>query len=159
MKQTIKILLTGLVLCLLSQGILLFIHLYLIGHLGEWTMPVVGKYIIIDWTKSDSNLIRWLPLIVGIVYIISGKRKIDEFVKRVLITLLSFIGFFLLGILFALIFWTSEGGGSPLLPEYVRYQPFKHYWTIFLATGIVLPLIPIFKDRNDELRDQDAIDQ
>jgi hypothetical protein len=159
MKQTLKILLIGLVLCILSEGILIFIHLYLIGHLGEWTYPVVNKYIIIEWTKSDSNLTRWLPLIVAIFYIISGKRKIEEFIKRVFLTLLSFIGFFVLGILFALIFWTSEGGGSPLLPEYIKYQPFAHYWTIFIAIGIILPIIPIFKNRKEDIGVDDTIDQ
>jgi hypothetical protein len=159
MNQNLKILLTGLSMCIATLAFIVFIQLYVFNHLGDWTMATVNKFLVFHWTTLDNNLIRWLPLIVGVAYVISGKKRIDRFIKRVLLTLLSVIIVLILGILIALITWTSDGADSPLLPRYIKYQPFENYWTVFIVIGILISTIPIFFNQKESYGDDDTIDE
>ena len=159
MNQSLKIVLAGLVMCIMTQGLMLFIDHYVLVHLGDWTMAMTNKFLVFDWTITDKNLIRWFPLIVGVACAIIGVRDLQIFIKRVFWTLLTVLGFILIAILIGLFTWTSNGGDSPLLPEYLKYQPFSNYWTVFIAVGILLPLIPLVKSRVDNVVNNEIIDK
>ncbi len=45
-----------------------------------------------------------------------------------------------LGLIIALLTWTNEGTENPLLPEYLKYQPFHYYWTVFIVLGLILSI-------------------
>ncbi len=152
MNQSLKIMLAGLLMCIVTHGLMLFINLYFLIHLGDWTMAISNKYLLIDWTVLDRNLVRWFPFFVGVMCAISRVKKIQILAKHVLWTLLSVIGFILLGIIIALLTWTSKGADSQLLPESLKHQPFANYWTVFIGIGILLGLMPIVLRRKDNIK-------
>lgn len=146
-------------MCLLTVGLMQFIGFYVLINLGDWTLAFANKYLILYWTGTDINLIRWFPLIVGIVCTIVGVNDLRVFIKRVFWTLLTVVAFLVLALFIAMLFWTSEGGPSPLLPEYIKYQPFANDWTVFIALGVLLPMIPLIRKRRDNVDNDELIDK
>ena len=110
--------------------------------MGDWTMKMFKKYLVFNLTSIDRLLISWLPLILAFAYSFAGIKKIQEFIKKVLWTITTVLVFFLAGIAVGLMTWTSDGGDSVLLPEYLKYQPIKYYWSFFIVLGIISPAIP-----------------
>ncbi|MFT6280946.1 MAG: phage shock protein PspC (stress-responsive transcriptional regulator) [Salibacteraceae bacterium] len=147
MNQSLKIILAGLVLCIMTQALMLFIDLYVLFHLGEWTMEIANKFLVFNWTITDKNLIRWFPLIVGVACALANVKDIQALIKRVFWTLLTVLGCLLLAYIVALFTWTNEQADSPLLPQYIKYQPFVNYWTLFITFGILIPIVPLFRSR------------
>lgn len=142
MNHKLKIVLTGLVLCLMTHTLRLFLDHYFLIHMGDWTMKIFKKYLVFNLTSIDRFLISWLPIILAIAYSFAGIKKIQVFIIKVMWSITSVIVFFLLGIIVGLMTWTSDGGDSVLLPDYLIYQPIKYYWSFFIVLGIVLPAIP-----------------
>lgn len=142
MNHSLKMILAGLVMCIMTQGIMLFIDHYVLIHLGDWTMAISDKFLVFKWTTIDKNLVRWFPLFVGIVCALTRVQKLEVLVKRVIWTLTSVIIALLTAVIIALFTWTKTGADSFLLPDYLKYQPFDHFWTVFILIGILLPLIP-----------------
>ena len=159
MNQRLKILLSGLVLCIMTQSLMLFIDQYVLVRLGDWTMTMDNKYLILNWTILDKNLVRWFPLIIGISCVIFSVKDVHILVKRVFWTLLSVLSFIVIAILIALFTWTNDTADSPLLPEYIKYQPFVNYWTVFISLGILLAIIPIAKSRKEQIRVEEIIEK
>lgn len=140
----------------MTQGLMLFINNFVLVVLGDWTMQIANKFLIINLTIIDENLIRWFPFIVGLTCALTNVKDLQVLVERVFWTLLTVIGFLLLAILVALFTWSSNGADSPLLPEYIKYQPFMNYWTVFIALGITLPMIQLIwkRKKNAEVNDE-----
>ena len=67
---------------------------------------------------------------------------IRKYFSDVDMSLTSVIIALLTAVIIALFTWTKTGADSFLLPDYLKYQPFDHYWTVFISIGILLPLIP-----------------
>ncbi|MFT6500962.1 MAG: phage shock protein PspC (stress-responsive transcriptional regulator) [Crocinitomicaceae bacterium] len=158
MNQGFKMILAGLVLCIMTQALMLFIDHYVLVHLGEWTMEIANKFLILNWTTVDKNLIRWFPLIVGLACALANVKDIQVLIKRVFWTLLTVLSCLLLAYIVALFTWTNEQADSPLLPQYIKYQPFVHYWTVFIAFGILVPMVPLFRDRRKRAGNNNIID-
>lgn len=146
-------------MCLLTVGLMWFIDLYVLWHLSDWTLALANKYLILNWTGTDRNLVRWFPLIVGIVCTMVGVTDLRIFIKRVFWTLLTVMAFLVLALFIALFFWTIEGGPSPLLPEYIKYQPFANYWTVFIVLGVLLPMFPLIRKRRDTAGNDELINK
>lgn len=142
MKHKLKIMLAGLVLSFITHALMLFLDHYFLIHMGDWTMKIFKKYLVFNLTLIDRLLISWLPLILAFAYSFIGIKKLQKFIRKVIWSILTVLVFFLIGILTGLMIWTSDGVDSVLLPEYLKYQPIKYYWTIFIALGIILPAIP-----------------
>lgn len=142
MNVRLKIILTGLVLSLMTHALMLFIDHYFLIHMGDWTMKIFKKYLVFNLSSLDRFLISWLPLILAFVYLILNIQELAVFIKKVIWSIITVLTFFLFGIVIGLWTWTSDGGDSILLPEYLKYQPIKFYWTIFISLGLVLPTIP-----------------
>ena len=122
-------------------------------------MAMSNKFLVFDWTIVDKNLIRWFPLLLGMVYTMIGVKNLELFIRRVFLTILTTLAMILIAVITGLYTWTSESGPSPLLPEYLKYQPFTFYWTVFILIGIIMPFFPMIKrwinyDRNNELIDR-----
>jgi len=105
-------------------------------------MKVFKKYLVLNLTSIDRFLISWIPLILAFAYSSFGIKSLQKFIRKTIWSILTVLIFFLFGILISFMTWSSDGGNSVFLPEYLKYQPIKYYWTIFVALGIVLPVIP-----------------
>jgi len=46
-----------------------------------------------------------------------------------------------LGLIIALLTWKHENIENPLLPDFLKDQPFDYYWTIFIITGLLISII------------------
>lgn len=104
-------------MCIITQGVMLFIDHYFLIHLGDWTMAMSNKFLVFDWTIVDKNLIRWFPLLLGMVYTMIGVKNLELFIRRVFLTILTTLAMILIAVIIGLYTWTSESGPSPLLPE------------------------------------------
>ena len=102
--------------------------------------------------------IRWFPLFVGVACALANVKDIQALIKRVFWTLLTVLGCLLLAYIVALFTWTNEQADSPLLPQDIKYQPFVHYWTLFIAFGILIPIVPLFRSRGKRGGNNNLID-
>lgn len=111
-------------------------------------MKFFGKFLIFELTSLDRNLVRWLPLLIGTVMLIKTPKDTRTIVKSILISLATVFFTIILGIIIAINTWTNEGTDSPLLPEYIRYQPFQYYWTTFILIGLIISTLFYIKKRS-----------
>ena len=79
---------------------------------------------------------------------LTEKRKLknlSEILKGNLIICLSCVLTFSIGLLF-LISKIGSLSENPLIPEYLRVEPFKQYSSFFIVLGLILPFLFIQKD-------------
>jgi len=103
--------------------------------LTEFIQNKTGYFFGVDINTLDYFLISLIPLIG---FIINSKRKIyglKETLKVDLNILLCCIGTFSIG-LCLLISKIGSPGENPLIPEYLRVEPFKEYSSFLIALGI-----------------------
>jgi len=149
MNQILKLILIAIGACIVSIGLMLFIDLIVLVYLGDWTMEMTDKFLVLNWTAIDRYIVRWFPILVVLGCILIRDYSIKRYFRKMIWTFLSLILSVFVAVIFALVFWTSEGGDSAFLPQNIRYQPFENYWTIFIVLGISLPLgISLLHNRN-----------
>ncbi|QOG04270.1 hypothetical protein [Flavobacterium sp. MDT1-60] len=127
----------------ISISFLLFIIFnFIIGPssvfgLAEFIQNKTGYFFGVGINTLDYFLISLIPFI-GLL--INSKRKIHswiEILKVYLTILLSCIGTFSVGLCF-LISKIGSASENPLIPQYLRVEPFKGYSSFLIALGIVL---------------------
>lgn len=113
--------------------------------LAEFIQNKIGYFFGVDINTFDYFLIASIP-IFGLL--LNSKRKendLAEILKDNLTILLSCFVTLSVG-LFILITKIGSPGENPLIPEYLRVEPFKEYSTFIIALGIVLPFLLIKKN-------------
>ena len=135
----------------ISISFILFIILnFIIGStsvfgLTEFIQNKTGYFFGVDINTLDYFLISLIPFI-GLLIISKRKRNsLTEILKVYLIILLSCIGTFSIG-LCLLISKIGSPGENPLIPEYLRVEPFKAYSSFFIALGIIATFLLVNDD-------------
>lgn len=103
-----------------------------------------GYFFGIDINTLDYFFISLIP-IFGLL--LNSKKKVNSFaeiLKDNLTILLCCLITFSIGILL-LITKIGSPSSNPLIPEYLRVEPFKIYSTFFIGIGIILPFLFIRK--------------
>lgn len=117
-----------------------FMYFHFFLNLGDFTLNLFSKYLGFTLTDIDHVIVWLFPMLL--IYPILKKHI--PFAKHIfLYTLISLISIFisiLFGVLIAVFTWPSEDA-SLYLPNYFLIQPFKHYWTVFIVIGVIIPLI------------------
>ncbi len=140
LNQTLKTLLIITGMCVLSLIAAYFVNL-IFNHLGDWTMSMNQIFLVHNLSIVDLNLIRWFPLLIALILNLTDTWNTKTYFKIVLWTLSYLLIFLSVGIAIALFTWTNTQNPSPLLPQYLSYQPFSFYWTVFITLGITLPIL------------------
>lgn len=112
--------------------------------LADFILNKTGYFFGIDINTLDYLLIALFP-VFGLL--LNSKRKgnsFKEIFKDYLIILLCCLITFSIG-LFILITKIGSPSANPLIPEYLRVEPFKIYSTFFIGIGIILPFFSIKK--------------
>ena len=123
--------------------------------LAEFIQNKTGYFFGVDTNTLDYFLISLIPFIGSLT---NYKRKIDSFteiLKIDLMILLSCIGTFSVG-LCLLISKIGSPGENPLLPEYLRLEPFKEYSSFLIVLGIILAFLLV---KNDVKETQNGIEE
>lgn len=134
----------------ISNSIVIFILLnFILGPtsvfgLAELIQNKTSYFFGVDINTSDYLLISLIP-ICGLMLMEKRKRKnLSEILKNNFIIFLSCILTFSIGLLI-LISKIGSPSENPLIPTYLRVEPFKAYSTFLIALGILLPLLVIKK--------------
>jgi len=108
--------------------------------LTEFIQNKTGYFFGLDINTSDYLLISSIP-ICGLLLTEKRKRKnLSEILKNNLIICLSCVLIFSIG-LFILISKIGSLIENPLIPEYIRVEPFKQYSSFFIFLGLILPFL------------------
>lgn len=130
----------------ISISVVLFILLnFILGPtsvfgLAEFIQNKTGYFFGIDINTSDYFLISSIP-ICGLM--LTGKRKrtyLSVILKDNLIICLSCVLTFSIGLII-LISKIGNPSENPLIPEYLRVEPFKQYSLFFIILGLILPFL------------------
>lgn len=116
--------------------------------LAEFIQCKTGYFFGVDINTLDYLLISLIP-IFGLS--ITFKRKVNnltETLKHNLLLLLSCIITFSIG-LCLLISKMGSPSENPLIPQYLRVEPFKGYSSLLIALGIILPFL-LVKNKAEE---------
>ena len=108
--------------------------------LAEFIQNRTGYFFGVDINTLDYFLISLIPIFGLIVNSKRKENKIIEIIKDNLIMLISCIVTFSIGLLI-LISKIGSPDTNPLIPEYLRVEPFKIYSTFFIGIGIILPIL------------------
>ena len=113
--------------------------------LAEFLQNKTGYFFGVDITTFDYLIISSIP-IHGVMLTKKRKNKnLSEILKVNLIICLSCVLTFSIGLII-LISKIGSSGENPLIPEYLRVEPFKQYSTFFIVLGIILPFSIIPKE-------------
>ena len=130
----------------ISIAVTLFIVLnYILGPtsvfgLAEFIQNKTGYFFGVDINTSDYLLVSSIP-ICGLILTKKKKRNnLFEILKHDLIICLSCILIFSIG-LFILTSKIGSPSENPLIPQYLRVEPFKQYSLFFITLGLVLPFL------------------
>lgn len=130
----------------ISISVFLFILLnFLLGPtsvfgLAGFLQNKTGYFFGVDINTFDYLLISSIP-ICGLMLTEKRKRKnLSEILKDNLIICLSCLLTFSIGLLI-LISRIGSPSQNPLIPEYLRVEPFKQYSLFFIFLGLILPFL------------------
>ena len=130
----------------ISISIVLFILLnFFVGPtsvfgLAGFIQNKTGYFFGVDINTFDYLLISSIP-ICGLVLTEKRKRKnLSEILKDNLIICLTCLLTFSIGLLI-LISRIGSPSQNPLIPEYLRVEPFKQYSLFFIFLGLILPFL------------------
>jgi len=130
----------------ISISVFLFILLnFVLGPtsvfgLAKFLQNKTGYFFGVDINSFDYLLISSIP-ICGLILTEKRKRKnLSEILKDNLIICLSCVLTFSIGLLI-LISRIGSPSQNPLIPEYLRVEPFKQYSLFFIFLGLILPFL------------------
>ncbi|TWH98755.1 hypothetical protein IQ05_03225 [Flavobacterium tiangeerense] len=130
----------------ISISIVLFILLnFFVGPtsvfgLAGFIQNKTGYFFGVDINTFDYLLISSIP-ICGLMLTEKRKRKnLSEILKDNLIICLTCLLTFSIGLLI-LISRIGSPSQNPLIPEYLRVEPFKQYSLFFIFLGLILPFL------------------
>lgn len=130
----------------ISISVVLFIFLnFILGPtsvfgLAQFMQNKTGYFFGVDINTLDYLFISSIP-ICGLMLSEKRKRKnLSEILKDNLIICLSCILTFSIG-LFILISKIGSLSENPLIPQYLRVEPFKQYSLFFIILGLTLPFL------------------
>ena len=130
----------------LSISFFLFILLnFILGPtsvfgLAKFLQNITGYFFGVDINTFDYLLISSIPL-CGLMLTEKRKRKnLSEILKDNLIICLSCVLTFSIGLLI-LISRIGSPSQNPLIPEYLRVEPFKQYSLFLIILGLILPFL------------------
>lgn len=104
-----------------------------------------GYFFGVDIGILDYFLISLIPIFGLVIYYKKKMNGFKEILKVNLIMLLSCVLTFSIGLLL-LISKLGSPGENPLIPKYLRVEPFQNYSTCLIAIGIILPFILLKKN-------------
>lgn len=108
--------------------------------LAEFLQNKTGYFFGVDINTFDYLLISSIP-ICGLMLTEKRKRKnLSDILKDNLIICLSCVLTFSIGLLI-LISRIGSPSQNPLIPEYLRVEPFKQYSLILIILGLILPFL------------------
>lgn len=139
--KTKQILLVSAIICVFTIMITILLDLYVFPNLSGLINKWSQKYLIFNFNIFDYNLIRYFPLIAMLTLLRKQNITVKYLIKINAIVLISILLSISIGFVVAINTWTNASAISPLLPTYIKYQPFSMYWTLFILLGISLPLI------------------
>ena len=130
----------------ISISVFLFILLnFILGPtsvfgLAEFLQNKIGYFFGVDINTFDYLLISSIP-ICGLMLTEKRKRKnLSDILKNNLIICLSCVLTFSIGLLI-LISRIGSPSQNPLIPQYLRVEPFKQYSLILIILGLILPFL------------------
>lgn len=95
-----------------------------------------GKYLTFSLSIFDTFLIGFIPFWSVVLYNKQRKMSVKKIIFRSLFFFLSLISFCLLAFY---IVYVNSFAPSMFSPEFLIYQPFIFYWTVFIASAMLLP--------------------
>lgn len=95
-----------------------------------------GKYLTFSLSVFDTFLIGFIPFWSVILYRKQTETSVKKIIFRSIFFFLSLILFCLLAFY---IVYKNSFAPSMFSPEFLIYQPFVFYWTIFIASAMLLP--------------------
>ncbi|WP_026726535.1 hypothetical protein [Flavobacterium sasangense] len=108
--------------------------------LAELIQNKIGYFFGVDINTLDYLLISSIP-ICSLMLTEKRKRvKLTKILKANLIICLSCVLTFIIG-LFILISEIGSPSENPLIPKYLRVEPFKQYSSFFIILGLILPFL------------------
>lgn len=128
----------------LGTSILIFVSLFFCGwYLMEGLQSIfnmTGRFAYLAIGVPEYIVLGFFPLINYILL----KQNLNFSLKKLLLqntaSLIIITGFIGLGILTMCLF-KFDDMASPLLPDYLVYQPFVAYWALFILAGTIVGII------------------
>jgi hypothetical protein len=116
--------------------------------LDQFILSKTGYFFGINISTPDYFLIASLPVFGLLLNSKRNEKGLVGILKDNLIILLSCIVIFIIGLLISI---TKIGSPAenPLIPEYLRVEPFQNYSSFLIALGILLPFL-VIKKRTEE---------
>jgi heme/copper-type cytochrome/quinol oxidase subunit 2 len=113
-------------------------------------MFLTHRFLLVNIVPIDVILLQTIPVTAFIIQLISRRLEIYTFLLLAFFSLIYVFGLLIVGLTIALFTWQIAENQSPLIPEYVRQQPFDAYWTIFILIGLALPWV-LFLSNNRQV--------
>lgn len=152
-----KIVITSIGLSLVSVFVADVVHIFGFSRIDDIIAVFMKKYLIFQITKTDLFLFRYFPLLVAVFFLFYDKKTpVKRFIWVNLRILGAILLFLFIGIIAALLIWPSLD--TNYLPDNVLIQPFTFYWTLFILSGIVLPIYLWLRKKSKKSPAQDLID-
>ncbi|MBC9810870.1 hypothetical protein H9Y05_00130 [Crocinitomicaceae bacterium CZZ-1] len=124
------------------------------GHFTEWTMQHTGNRLTYHIPLIDAYLFRFFPLITGIsLFMIDKNTSVKKLLLTIGITFIAIVSLLLAGFFITIYSWPQGFGMKS------RVQPFDHYWTVLILTGIILPILFVGLRRKRTKNDDEIIDK
>ena len=143
----------------ISISVVLFILLnFILGPtsvfgLVEFIQNKTGYFFGVDINTFDYLLISSIPICAIMLTEKRNKNSLLEILKYNIIILLNCIVTFSVG-LFILLSKIGGPSSNPLIPQYLRVEPFKQYSLFFIVLGLILPFLftqKVVKEKKSEI--------
>ncbi len=116
--------------------------------LAESIQNKTGYFFGVDINTFDYLLISSIPICGLMLTEKRNSKNLFEILKSNLIVCFSCVLTFSIG-LFILISKIGSPSENPLIPEYLRVEPFKQYSLFFIFLGLILPFLLIRKEAEE----------
>jgi hypothetical protein len=113
--------------------------------LANFVLNKTGYFFGVDINTFDYLLISSIPICAIMLTEKRNKNSLLEILKYNIIILLNCIITFSVG-LFILLSKIGSPSSNPLIPQYLRVEPFKFYSIFFIAIGLTLPFLFVPKE-------------
>lgn len=124
------------------------------GHFTEWTIQHTGNRLTYHIPLIDAYLFRFFPLITGVSLLMTDKNtSVKKLLLTIGITFIAIVSLLLAGFFITIYSWPQGFGMKS------RVQPFDHYWTVLILTGIILPILFVGLRRKRTKNDYEIIDK